>query len=75
MSYNIFMDYEDDVLEIVKVPSKAPVKDTEGKYGIVISQDISGNTVKISIPEPEILFGVPIECIESFLISNTLYEV
>ena len=71
MSYNIFLDYEDDVLEIVKYPSKTPVKDIEGKYGIVFGQDIAGNTVKISIPEPEIIFGVPIEYIETFLISNT----
>lgn len=72
MGYNIYLDYEDDVLEIIKVPSKLPVKHIEGKYGIVIGQDIKGNTVKISIPEPDILFGVSIECIESFLISNTL---
>lgn len=72
MSYNIFLDYEDDVLEIIKVPSKTPVKNIEGKYGIIFSQDINGNTVKIMIPEPEIIFGVPIEYIETFLISNTL---
>lgn len=72
MSYNIFLDYEDDVLEIIKVPSKTPVKDIEGKYGIIFSQDINDNTVKIMIPEPEIIFGVPIEYIETFLISNTL---
>lgn len=72
MSYNIFLDYEDDTLEIIKVPSKTPVKDIEGKYGIILSQDINGNTVKIVIPEPEIIFGVPIEYIETFLISNTL---
>lgn len=72
MSYNIYLDYEDDVLEIIKVPSKAPVKNVEGKYGIVFSQDINGNVVRMAIPEPEILFGFPIEYIESFLISNTL---
>ena len=72
MSYNIFFDYEDDILEIIKVPSKTPVKNIEGKYGIIIGQDINGNTVQISIPEPEIIFGIPIEHIESFLISNNL---
>ena len=72
MSYSIFFDYEDDILEIIKVPSKTPVKNIEGKYGIVIGQDINGNTVKIAIPEPDILFGIPIEHIESFLISNSL---
>lgn len=72
MSYSIFFDYEDDILEIIKVPSKTPVKNIEGKYGIVIGQDINGNTVRIAIPEPDILFGVPIEHIESFLISNSL---
>lgn len=72
MSYNIFFDYEDDILEIIKVPSKTPVKNIEGKYGIIIGQDINGNTVQISIPEPEIIFGIPIEHIESFLISNDL---
>ena len=72
MSYSIFFDYEDDILEIIKVPSKTPVKNIEGKYGIVIGQDINGNTVRIAIPEPGILFGVPIEHIESFLISNSL---
>lgn len=72
MSYNIFFHYEDDILEIIKVPSKTPVKNIEGKYGIIIGQDINGNTVQISIPEPEIIFGIPIEHIESFLISNDL---
>ena len=72
MSYSIFFDYEDDILEIIKVPSKTPVKNIEGKYGIIIGQDINGNTVQISIPEPEIIFGIPIEHIESFLISNNL---
>lgn len=72
MGYNIYLDYEEDVLEIIKVPSKAPVKNIEGKYGIMIGQDINGNTVKLSIPEPDILFGVPIEHIESFLIFNSL---
>lgn len=72
MGYNIYLDYEEDVLEIIKVPSKAPVKNIEGKYGIMIGQDINGNVVKLSIPEPDILFGVPIEHIESFLISNSL---
>lgn len=72
MSYNIFMDYEDDVLEIIKVPSRTPVKEVEGKYGIIIGQDINGNTVKIGIPEPDVLFGVPSEYIESFLMSNPL---
>lgn len=72
MSYSIFFDYEDDILEIIKVPSKTPVKNIEGKYGIIIGQDINGNTVQISIPEPDIIFGIPIEHIESFLISNSL---
>ena len=72
MSYSIFFDYEADMLEIIKVPSKTPVKNIEGKYGIIIGQDINGNTVQISIPEPDIIFGIPIEHIESFLISNDL---
>ena len=72
MGYNIYMDYEDDILEIIKVTSKTPVKEIVGKYGIIIGTDINGNTVRIAIPEPDILFGVPIEHIESFLISNSL---
>ena len=72
MSYSIFFDYEADMLEIIKVPSKTPIKNIEGKYGIIVGQDINGNTVQISIPEPEIIFGIPIEHIESFLISNNL---
>ena len=72
MSYSIFFDYEEDILKIIKVPSKTPVKNIEGKYGIIIGQDINGNTVQISIPEPDIIFGIPIEHIESFLISNSL---
>ena len=72
MGYNIYLDYKEDVLEIIKVPSKTPVKNIEGKYGIMIGQDINGNTVKLSIPEPDIIFGIPIEYIESFLISNII---
>ena len=67
-AYNIFIDYESDTLNIIKTPSKTPVKTIEGKYGIEFHQDIDGNTVEIVIPEPEIVFGVCIEDIESFLI-------
>ena len=66
--YTIFLDYEDDTLNIIKTPSKNPVTTTEGKYGIQFKKDINGNTVEIIIPEPEILMGVNIEDIESFLI-------
>lgn len=71
-AYNIFIDYEEDTLNIIKVPSKNPVSIIEGKYGIELGQDINGNTVSIVIPEPDILFGVESEYIESFLISNFL---
>ena len=71
MGYEVLMDYELDTLEIIKTPSKSPVQEIEGKYGIIFGIDINGNTVSISIPEPEIIFGVPIEYIQSFLISNT----
>ena len=60
------MDYEDDVLEIIKVPSKPPVEVILGKYGIEFGLDINNNVVKISIPEPEILFGVDIDYISNF---------
>ena len=66
-NYEIYYDYEDDVLEIVKVPSKAPVEENEGKYGIIIRKDIVGNTVSISIPECDVLFGCDIKDIENFL--------
>lgn len=65
--YNVFMDYEDDVLEIIKTPSKPPVDVVVGKYGIEFWCDINNNVVKISIPEPEILFGVDIEYINNFI--------
>ena len=67
-AYNIFLDYEEDTLNFIKTPSKTPVKTIEGKYGIEFLQDIDGNTVEIIIPEPEIVFGVTIEDIESFLL-------
>ena len=70
MGYEIFINYEDDLLEIVKTPSKPPVIEIEGKYGVVFWKDINDNTVRITIPEPTILFGVRLEDIESFLISN-----
>ena len=71
-NFNIFLDYEDDTLNIIKTPSKNPVKVLAGKYGIEFKQDIDGKTVEIVIPEPEILFGVSIEDIESFLVVNFL---
>ena len=70
--YEIIYNYEDDTLEIFKTPSRNPVKINTVKYGIEFHTDINGNTVQISIPEPEIIFGIPIEHIESFLISNDL---
>lgn len=71
-TYNIFIDYEEDTLNFIKIPSKNPVKTIEGKYGIEFHQDVNGNTVEIVIPEPEIVFGVKIEDIESFLVVNLL---
>ena len=71
-TYSIFLDYEEDTLNFIKMPSKNPVKTVLGKYGIELRQDIDGNTVEIVIPEPDIVFGVPIEDIESFLIVNLL---
>ena len=44
--YNVFMDYEDDVLEIIKTPSKPPVDVVVGKYGIEFWCDINNNVVK-----------------------------
>lgn len=71
-TYTIFLDYEEDTLNFIKTPSKNPVKTITGKYGIQFNQDINGNTVEIIIPEPEIVFGVSLEDIESFLIVNIL---
>lgn len=71
-SYNIYIDYEEDTFEIVKTPSKKPVQILYGKYGVEFHKDINGHVVKIVIPEPEILFGFPIEDIESFLIVDSL---
>lgn len=70
-NYEIFIDYEEDVLEIVKTPARQPVQQIEGKYGIIFWQDINGNTVKISIPEPDILFGVGYNNIETFLMYSS----
>lgn len=70
--YNMYIDYEEDTLEIVKTPSKKPVQIVYGKYGVEFHKDINGHVVKIVIPEPEILFGVPIEDIETFLIVDSL---
>lgn len=71
-NYDIFINYEDDTFEIVKTPSKNPVQIINGKYGIELHKDINGHVVKIVIPEPDILFGVSIEEIESFLIVDFL---
>ena len=57
-----------NALNFIKTPSKAPVKTIEGKYGIEFLQDIDGNTIEIIITEPEIVFRVTIENIESFLL-------
>ena len=72
MTYEIFIDYEDDTLEIVKKPSRAPVQILEGKYGIELHKDVYNNTVRISMPEFEILFGCSIEDIESFVANHPL---
>ena len=69
-NFNIFLDTEEDTLNIIKTPSKNPVTTIEGKYGIEFKLDINGNTVEIIIPEPDILFGVNIKNIESFLVVN-----
>lgn len=66
-SYGIYIDYEENTLEITKIPSKMPVKDIEGKYGVVLGQDINGHTVQITIPDFDVLFGVDKKDIETFL--------
>lgn len=65
--YEIIYNYEDDTLEIFKTPSRNPVKINTVKYGIEFYTDINGNTVKIVIPEPSVLFGVDNKAIDSFL--------
>lgn len=65
--YEIIYNYEDDTLEIFKTPSRNPVKINTVKYGIEFHTDINGNTVKIVIPEPHVLFGVDDKAIDSFL--------
>ena len=70
-NYEIYIDYKEDILEIVKTPARQPVQHIEGKYGIIFWQDINGNTVKISIPEPDILFGVDYNNIETFLMYSS----
>ena len=45
-NFNIFLDTEEDTLNIIKTPSKNPVNTIEGKYGIELKQDINGNTVE-----------------------------
>ena len=65
--YEIIYNYEDDTLEIFKTPSRNPVKINTVKYGIEFYTDINGNTVKIVIPEPSVLFGVDDKAIDSFL--------
>lgn len=65
--YEIIYNYEDDTLEIFKTPSRNPVKINTVKYGIEFHTDINGNTVKIVIPEPSVLFGVDDKAIDSFL--------
>lgn len=70
--YNMFIDYEEDELIILKTPSRSPVQVITGKYGIELHVDINEHVVKIVIPEPDILFGVSIDKIESFLIVDSL---
>ena len=65
--YEIYYNYGEDALDIVKTPSRQPVQTVECKYGIIFYLDINSNVVKISIPEPDVLFGVSTKCIESFL--------
>lgn len=65
--YDIIYNQEDDTLEIFKVPSRNPVNVNTVKYGIEFHTDINGNTVKIVIPEPTILFGIDKKAIDSFL--------
>lgn len=65
--YHIYIDDEENILEIIKNPSKKVVKKVQGKYGVSIGQDINGHTVGISIPDFDVLFGIKKKDIESFL--------
>lgn len=66
--YEVYYNEEDDTIEFVKTPSRKPVQVEDGKYGVEFHKDITGNTVKIVIPECSILFGVKQKDVESFLL-------
>lgn len=65
--FDIKYDNQKDSLILTKIPHENIVNNIEGKYGITMYKDIYNNIVCISIPEPDILFGVNIKELHNFI--------
>lgn len=69
---NSYMCYDRnlDIFEIRSKDFQNIVSTKEGNYGILFHFDINSNLVGISIPEPDILFGMNSEHFENFICNN-----
>lgn len=56
--FKVKYDAYENVLYISKESSRKSVKVKDGKYGVQGCYNIAGNVVGLSIPEPDILFGI-----------------
>lgn len=67
MNFQIMYDDNEDKLIILKPNSRKFVEKIEGKYGIEVCCDIEGSVFGITIPEPDILFGLNHDILNNFI--------
>lgn len=58
--------YVNNTLHICNSKSLSPNKKIEGKYGVEVWYDIEGTPTSISIPEPDVLFGIDEDFFKQF---------
>lgn len=67
---NLCYDKNLDILEIRDEDFSNIVSTKEGNYGIELHFDINDNLIGMSIPEPDILFGIDTKFFENFICNN-----
>lgn len=66
----ICYDKNSDMLEIRYKDLGSIVSTKQGKYGIELHFDINDQLVGMSIPEPDMLFGIHTQFLETFICGN-----
>lgn len=67
INFQIMYNKDEDKLIIFKPNSRNLVEKIEGKYGVEVCRDIEGSVFGMTIPEPDILFGISHDMLDNFI--------